>query len=114
MTPDKELAYQARIRELRGALALLREEIAENLEFEGRLSSFVAANQKADAILSRPDDLSALDAYVLEEKRKALRQMAVVIRASKNNHDKTDYIAGINIATEIDADAIEKAAEELK
>ena len=97
MTPDKELAYQARIRELREALAY---------------AVWLNGGQQNIA-LSRPDDLSALEAHVREEKRKVLREVAAVIRADKCSGE-SGYAIAVNDATEKHADAIEKMAEELK
>jgi hypothetical protein len=62
MTTDQELAYQARIREL--VEACKEEHIGVLDGNNGECPICVA--------LSRPDDLSALEAYVREEKRKVL------------------------------------------
>ncbi len=60
-----------------------------------------------------PDGLSALDAYVREEKRKVLREVAAVIRADKCSGE-SGYAIAVNDATKKHAEAIEKIAEGLK
>ena len=83
MTPDKELAYQARIREL---VEACKEEHIGMLD--GNNNECPICN-----VLSRPDDLSALDAYVLEEKRKVLRE------ATKEFGEDACIQDGTNVAT---------------
>lgn len=106
MTPDKELQYQARIMELRGVAAKCCED-----GDEWHLGT--ALFDELKAVLSRPDDLSALEAYVLEEKRKVLREVAAIIRADKCSGE-SDYATGINDATKKHADVIERMVEGLK
>ena len=65
MTPDKELQYQARIREL---IEACNEEHCGVLDGNNNECPICI-------VLSRPDDLSALEAYVLEEKRKVLEEL---------------------------------------
>lgn len=61
----KELVYQARIKELKEFILELCERYALYTDYNHRITV-------ADEILSSPDDLSALEAYVREEKRKVL------------------------------------------
>lgn len=103
MTPDKELQYQARIRELREALEIYRW-IASPADWTKRPS---------DVALSRPDDLSALEAYVVEERRKVLHETAAIIRADKCSGE-SGYAIAVNDATEKHANAVEQIAEGLK
>ena len=75
MTPDKELQYQARIGELREALAFYAN--GDHWEWNDRQMEarvLLDVGTKAANALSRPDDLSALNDYVLEEKRKVLEE----------------------------------------
>ena len=116
MTHTKELQYQARIRELREALA----ELVDVSKIALGVGFLVKIPEDADGplpvavqALSRPDDLSALDAYVREEKRKVLREVAGIIRADKCSGE-SGYAIAVNDATEKHADAIEKIAEGLK
>ena len=117
MTPDKELAYQARIRELREALegvyALHTGEHAPEDYEAARKSALDRADEALSRPLSRPDDLSALDAYVREEKRKVLREVAAIIRTDKCSGE-SGYAIAVNDATEKHANAIEKISEGLK
>ena len=106
MTPDKELRYQARIRELREALEVALDRHSSYTWKFGDAAKFHSA-------LSRPDNLSALEAYVREEKRKVLREVAGIIRADKCSGE-SGYAIAVNDATEKHADAIEKIAEGLK
>ena len=62
MTPDKELQYQARIREL---IEACNEEHCGVLDGNNNECPICI-------VLSRPDDLSALEAYIREEKRRVL------------------------------------------
>ena len=57
--------------------------------------------------------LSALEAYVLEEKRKVLREVAGIIRADKCSGE-SGYAIAVNDATERHAAALEMVAKELK
>ena len=120
MTPDKELAYQARIRELREALAEVREvwagsEAGEPVHAQEAYAIRLCKQQYQIAVeaLSRPDDLSSLEAYVREGKRKVLREVAVIIRADKCSGE-SGYAISVNDATEKHADAIEQIAGGLK
>ena len=102
MTPDKELQYQARIRELREALAEYTNVVSSGWNPNSFAPEVVDSCGPARAALSRPDDLSALDAYVLEEKRKALEEAA---QMCDDRHLYTGYDC---------AEAIRSLAEELK
>ena len=104
MTPDKELQYQARIRELREALNCPNCPNQGWYEVNGTtfgccgkpnddgsccglpVQTPCALQQQCEwchttpnsrfRVLSRPDDLSALNDYVMEEKRTALMLLA--------------------------------------
>ena len=66
MTTTQELAYQARIKELRALFT----------SFGNHRDTLDRHNNECPVCiaLSRPDDLSALEAYVMEEKRKVLEE----------------------------------------
>ncbi len=84
MTPDKELAYQARIRELREAL---------------------------ESVYSLHTGEHAPEDYELA--RKVLRDVAAIIRADKCSGE-SGYAIAVNDATEKHADSLLAIAEELK
>ena len=79
MTDDKELQYQARIREL-----------VEALVRGHNLSS--GETCQACIVLSRTDDLSALEAYVREEKRKVLEEVAKRFEKDQEPHQVGAWI----------------------
>ena len=117
MTPDKELQYQARIGKLREALD--RVVICHSDYCERRLGvsdhSYELA-RIAEQALSRPDDLSALEAYVREEKRKVLVRAMAACHFEKVNYDDTKYPEDkvYNQAIDDCIEVIEKLVEELK
>ena len=91
MTPDKELAYQARIRELREALVENDRWHAAYDDYGGYPDSEIEGmNARA---LSRPDDLSALEAYVREEKRKVLQNETEIERLTKERDEAYERAA---------------------
>ena len=95
MTNEKELAYQARIKEFRALF----------ISFGNHRDTLDRHNSECPVCmaLSRPDDLSALDAYVLEEKRKMLEEAA-------NEFGETACIQDGTLVVEV----LRKLAEELK
>ena len=72
MTTTQELAYQARIRELREALAQYTNVVSSINNPNSFAPEVIDSGDAARLALSHPDDLSALEAYVREEKRKVL------------------------------------------
>mgnify|MGYP001566752375 FL=1 len=72
MTTTQELAYQARIRELRDKFEYIKEYWNGGVNERAMENACWKAIEVSESALSRPDDLSALEAYVLEEKRKVL------------------------------------------
>ena len=99
MTDTEELAYQARIRELRDALAEIREvwagsEVGEPVHAQEAYAIRLCKQQYQIAVdaLSRPDDLSALEAYVLEEKRKVLEEAAKRFEKDQEPHQAGAWI----------------------
>ena len=109
MTPDKELRYQARIRELREALEVALDRHSSYTWKFGDAAKFHSA-------LSRPDDLSALDDYVREEKRKVLVRAMTACHFEKEDYLNTKHPKDWphNIAVDNCIKAIETLAEELK
>ena len=81
MTPDKELQYQARIRELREALASAMSDLSHQSTLRDEYQDFSGIIDGITKAFSRTDDLSALEAYVREEKRKVLREAAAWFRS---------------------------------
>ena len=82
MTDTEKLALRARIRELMWKLEKINDldpsiDSEEGFNEWGGAECFNQAQEIAKEALSRTDDLSALDAYVREEKRKVLEELAV-------------------------------------
>ena len=123
MTDTEKLALQARIRELREALAKQKQShyscedcwyscpMSEEGCCDDRQSGCTcgaeAANTKIDALLSRPDDLSALEAYVREEKRKSAVEVLLGAATICNAADKSTHPSDL-------ADIFKRMAKELK
>ena len=101
--------HQARIRELRECIVKLCEHYGL---YTNRDHHVTVANE----ILSRPDDLSALDAHVLEEKRKLLARAMTACHFEKVDYEVTKHPEdkAYNQAVDDCTEAIEKLAEELK
>ena len=102
MTDTEKLALQARIRELREALGWILP-MAKGYAVEhdvGNNQNMVAGSE---FVLSRPDDLSALDDYVREEKRKVLEEAA-------NEFGEAAYIQDGTFVVEV----LRNLTEELK
>ncbi len=90
MTTDKELQYQARIRELVEALRDSNNyilHVGSSAVMRGNPHPQQLMVDKNESALSRPDDLSALDAHVIEEKRKVLDQLMKKFTVSDWNAD---------------------------
>ena len=98
--PDKELAYQARIKELREALNCPHcpnqgwfEDRDHNTgdSMQVQCEWCCTTPNSRFNVLSRPDDLSALEAYVREEKRKVLKNAAAVCEARAEDANLASY-----------------------
>ena len=108
MTKDKELQYQARITELREALDMVV--VCHSDYCEGHVGvsahSYELARIAKQA-LSRSDDLSALEAYVREEKRKSAVEVLLGAATICSAADKSTHPSDL-------ADIFKRMAKELK
>ena len=113
MTDDKELQYQARIRELREALAYW---IPSDRHFSCSIAEAIAFDKHSELLSRSSDDLSALDDYVREEKRKVLVRAMTACHFEKEDYLNTKHPKDWphNIAVDNCIKAIETLAEELK
>ena len=119
MTDTEKLALQARIRELREALASAMSDLSyqstlrdEHQDFSGIIDGIMKS-------FSRPDDLSALNDYVREEKMKVLLKAKQTCLTESDGYDPSPgtsdtFIEGYQGACMDCACAIERMAEELK
>ena len=107
MTPDKELQYQARIRELREALASAMSDLSHQSTLRDEYQDFSGIIDGITKAFSRTDDLSALEAYVREEKRKSAVEVLLGAATICNAADKSTHPSDL-------ADIFKRMAKELK